>query len=401
MKKIFIIGGGPSGLVSAIECAKKGNDVTILERNPNLGKKLLLTGNGKCNFWNTDQTISHYHSSNLNELQKIITKENINKVESFWQDLKLIVKNKNNYLYPNSNESSTILAILVNECKRLNVKIITNTRVNNITKDNNKFIIDTNKEQYTGDIVVISTGSKSYPKTGSEGLGYLLAQNFGHTIISPTPGLVQLTSVGYFLKDWQGIRTDVKITLLENKNIIKEELGEIQLTNYGISGICVFNMSSYVSIGLNENKKETIMINFLPMFKNRTALEKYIFFNNNLKIGEILQKGLNQKLVNILLDICKITPSSTWDDLSEIKKTELLKTIINFKLDITGTLGFDNSQVTVGGIPLTEINVKTMESKLINNLYFTGEILDCNGDCGGYNLGFAWISGLLMGGSLK
>jgi predicted Rossmann fold flavoprotein len=399
MTNVIIIGGGASGLACAIELARKNINVTILERNNTCGKKLLLTGNGKCNYWNLNQDNKNYHSSDKPILDSILNDNNKNEVINFFNSLNIIYKNKDGYLYPNSNESKTILEGLLLEAKLNNVKIKYNTLVNNIIKENNKFIIYTNNEILKCDKLVISTGSCAAPKTGSDGIGYKLASNFKHTIIKPLPALVQLISSGFFLKEWNGVRQDAVVSLYQNNELIQEEKGEIQLTDYGISGICVLQLSSNISRGLNLNKKEEVSINFLPML-NKKELEEFFEKNNNKNIYETLCHALNSKLVNVILEVSKLDKSSNWHDIEINQKNNIINNIIAFKLNIIGTKGFDNAQVTSGGVSLKEINPKTLESKLVKDLYFTGEILDCDGACGGYNLGFAWLSGLLVGNSI-
>jgi predicted Rossmann fold flavoprotein len=400
MTNVIIIGGGASGLACAIELARKNINVTILERNNICGKKLLLTGNGKCNYWNLIQDNNNYHSSDKTILDSILNDNNKNKVIDFFNSLNIICKNKDGYLYPNSNESKTILESLLLEAKLNNIKIKYNTLVNNIIKENNKFIIYTNNEILKCDKLVIAAGSCSAPKTGSDGIGYKLASNFKHTIIKPLPALVQLISSGFFLKEWNGVRQDAVVSLYQNNELIQKEKGEIQLTDYGISGICVLQLSSNVSRGLNLNKKEEVSINFLPML-NKKELEEFFEKNNNKTIYETLCHALNSKLVNVILEVSKLDKSSNWHNIEINQQNNIINNIIAFKLNIIGTKGFDNAQVTSGGVSLKEVNPKTLESKLVKDLYFTGEILDCDGACGGYNLGFAWLSGLLVGNSIK
>ena len=223
----------------------------------------------------------------------------------------------------------------------------------------------------------------------------------GHSVINPLPALVQLKTTGNYLKEWKGIRTDVKVSLYENDQFIKEETGEIQLTDYGISGICVFNLSRYVSIGLSQSKKEEVKINFLP-FLNSEEQKLSMLFKNNYPIKEQLEGILNNKLVDVILKQTNINENKTYSALSSYEQNLLTKYLTEFKISVIGTNSFDQAQICTGGIPLTEINTTTMESKIIKDLYIVGELLDVDGDCGGYNLSFAWISGILAGkGSRK
>lgn len=394
--RIGIIGGGASGLVAAINAKTKHNDVTILERNSECGKKILATGNGRCNYWNFDQSLNHYESSTSYLLPEIINKKTETEVLSFFQELGIVPKVKNGYFYPNSNQALSIRNSLVDECRDKNIKIYTNYLVNSIEKEDNIFIV--NKE-LEFDKLIISTGSYASPKTGSDGMGFCFLKKFRHKIIKPLPSLVQLNTKKYsFLSEWKGIRSDVRVTLLENDKTIKEQVGEIQLTDYGISGICIFNLSNEVSRGLDNNKKEVISINFVPEIVEEDLRE---LLNKNKSIKRILIGLLNNKLVEIMMNINKIDKNSYFSDLDNETQNGLINSLINFKVEIESTKSFNEAQVASGGINLEEIDLVRMESKLIKNLFITGELIDITGECGGYNLGIAWRTGLVAGKSAR
>lgn len=394
---IVIIGGGASGLVAAITASKnKNNKVTLIEKNQTLGKKILATGNGKCNYYNSDQNLSHYNSTNTNLIKEIITNENLKEIEEFFSKLGIIPKIKNGYYYPFSNQATTIKNALIREVEK-NTKVLLETTVEKIDKVKNKFIIKTNNGVIECDKVIIATGSKASPKTGSTGEGYKFLKDFNHTIIEVLPALVQLKTKGNFLKDWAGIRTDVNVSLHINDKLIKSNQGEIQLTNYGVSGICIFNLSRFVPIALNNNAKVEVKINFLPFTNTPEDLLKDL--NNNNSINDILEGILNNKLVSVILNKSSINKNKKYNELSSKEKEILIENLTNFTLEVIGTNSYEECQVCSGGVPLTEINTKTMESNIINNLHIVGELLDVDGDCGGYNLTFAWITGLLAGKS--
>lgn len=399
MKHIVIIGGGAAGLVAAIYAKNETNNVTILERNSFCGKKLLATGNGKCNYWNSEQSLEHYHSNNKECLKHIITEKNKQEILSFFLKLGIYPKIKNGYYYPFSNQAITIKNALLSEVKRKNIIIKTDFLVETIKKEKDIFKIQGNNEFVIADQVIIATGSKAAPKTGSDGTGYKLVRQLGHTIINPLPALVQLKASGKFLKKWAGVRTDVEVSLYENDNFIKKETGEVQLTDYGISGICVFNLSRYVSIGLSQNKKEIIKIDFMPFIKENPHEYLTNFFSQTVKkpLKEQLEGFLNNKLVEVIIEQANVPQEKTFAELTTECQERLIKQLTAFSIEITGTNDFNQSQVCSGGVPLSELNIETMESKLIKNLYTVGELVDVDGDCGGYNLGFAWISGMLAG----
>lgn len=392
MKNVVIIGGGASGLVASIFAAMNGNKVTILEKNNKCGKKLLITGNGRCNYFNNDMDINHYHTDNTEQLKKIITEENNKKILNFIDSLGIVHKIKNGYYYPYSNQAISVLNALVNKAKSLGVEIINDYNVLHIKKENH-FIINNNIKAKN---LIIAAGGKAYAKTGSDGSSYILASSLSHKINKPLPSLVKLT--GNVPKKWAGIRSDVIVSLYENDKFIKSEAGEIQLTDYGISGICVFNISHFVSKGLSENKKEEVFINFAPFLK--TDLITYLSAKKDLTISQILEGFLNYKLVNIILEKCHISKDSYFINLNNEEKNKLNNLVTSFPVLITGTKSFDEAQVTTGGVSFKEID-ENMQSKIIPNLYIIGEAVDVDGDCGGYNIGFAFISGMIAGKSIK
>lgn len=399
--KTIIIGAGASGLISAIYAAKNSSEVIILEKNDTSAKKILITGNGRCNYNNEDQNINHYHSENNELIKDIITKENTDEIMKFFNKIGIVPKIKDGYYYPYSNQATSIKEALLTEAKIKGIKIITGENVTKINKNNNQFVIKTENNTYSADKVILATGSKAYPKTGSDGSGYILASSFGHKITNIYPSLSQLKGEESYFKNWSGVRADVKVSLLENNKIIKEEKGEIQLTNNGVSGICVFNLSGLASKGLMEGKKEEIVINFMPWLNSFNEASNYLEERNkklkNRTIEQFLEGFLNYKLIHVILKLTKINKDDFWNELNIEKKKKLIQNLISFTLKITKISSFEESQVCKGGVSLEEINVKTMESKLEKDLYVIGELLDVDGDCGGYNLTFAWISGMLAG----
>ena len=403
MKDIIIIGGGASGLVSAIYASKTNKKVTMLEKNKSCGKKILITGNGKCNYWNEDQSLKHYNSNNIEILRSILTIENQQEMLSLFNSIGIIPRIKEGYYYPYSNQATSIQTALIKECELNKVEIITEIEVTNINKKDNYYEIETNNGTFKSRKVIISTGSCACPKTGSDGVGYKFLTSLGHSLIQPLPALVQLKSNAKYLKEWHGIRSDVSVTLIENNKEIDTQIGEIQLTDYGVSGICIFSLSGKVSRGLSQNKKEQIKINFLQPFAINTKEEFINWMNTrnktvkNRTITDLLDGLLNYKLINLIIKLSKIDRDSTWNSLSIEEKYLLGTNLTNHIIDITETNSFEYAQTTTGGIPLTEINPNTMESHYNKNLYIIGELLDIDGECGGYNLTNAWITGYLAG----
>ncbi len=399
---IVVVGGGASGVICSILAKRDNNRVILLERNNILLKKLLMTGNGRCNYMNELYGTKYYHSMDIDLVDEIISSMNIELIRDFFDRIGIVSKNKNGYYYPYSNQAISVKNALVHELESVGVEVVFDCLVEDINKNNDKFIINTNLGEYISDKVVISTGSYSYPKTGSDGMGYSFLEKFGHSIVKPVPALVQLVSDFKYLKEWDGVRSDVKLELFEDGKFISSEEGEVQLTSYGLSGICTFNLSHDVSRGLIDNKEYEIHINFVPFIETLVTpwLDNYSKKCSTKNISELLEGFLNYKVVNVLLKVCGINKDVYYKDLDKNKKFLLCKYLRSFPIKIIGTKDFNHSQICNGGVRLNEIILNTFESKKVDGLYITGELLDVNGNCGGYNLSICWISGMLAGESL-
>ena len=386
--KLTIVGGGVSGVIAAIYAAKKNIEVTILERNDKLLKKLLMTGNGKCNYFNDDQNIEHYHSSNKELITNIINDKNIEELKKFYKELGIIPYIKNGYYYPYSNQASSVRELLLYELKRLNVKVIYNYLVKDIIKKDNEFVIN---NEIKSDKLILSTGSKAYPKTGSDGMGYNFLSNFNHNITKIYPALVQI-KIEENLKELDGVRSEVSITLYDKDKPLKKEKGELQFTDYGISGICTFNLSYLVEDAIDKY----VSINFIEDLN----IDDFIKYNGDKTITQLFEGIINYKIIKFLTKKINIDSDKKWIELNKEEKTNFVNILKNCKLKIIGTNSFDRGQICKGGLNLQEINLNTMESLKVKNLYITGELLDIDGDCGGYNLTIAFITGYIAGDNI-
>ena len=407
MKKIVIIGGGISGFTSAIIAKTNNNEVIILEGQDKPLKKLLITGNGKCNYFNEEFIFSKYHSFNEELLKNIISLENKNKILTFFKSIGIIPRIKENYYYPYSNQAISVKNSFLKEIENKNIKLKLNSYVKDIKKENDKFLVYYNNDVLVCDELIISTGGKSYPKTGSDGSGYNLSKKLGHTINKTLPALVGLKCKEPFLKKLNGVRSNATVSLFINDKLIKSEIGEVQFTNYGLSGICIFNLSSIASRSISENKKVKISINFLDKLKikNKKSFQEFIFSSEynfkKEKVSYFLDNLLNYKLTNVILEKTKIERNKLVSKLSDNEINMLFENLFSFTMNIIDTNNFESAQITSGGVSLYEINPLTFESKIVSNLYLTGEVLDIDGDCGGYNIAFAVLSGILAGESVK
>jgi predicted Rossmann fold flavoprotein len=397
MTKIAIIGAGPSGLTAGITAKNKTNTVDIYEKENQIAKKILVSGNGRCNYFNENLIHSKYYSKNQEQLKHIINNTNKQTILTFFNNIGLIPNIKNGYYYPSSNKATSVRDALLSETTSKNIKIHYNEPVTKIETSNNKFIVTTNKTKKTYDKLIISTGSSAYVKQCNS---YDLITNLNHKTTPILPALVPLNIKGNYFNKWDKTRCNAKLTLIANNQILKEEIGEIQLTNYGISGICVFNLSGIVNTLLHNNQKPIIKINFLNFIETTNYKQWLINRNNQLKertIKELLTPIIPHPLVDTILFITNINNQNKLTDINEQQLNTLINNLTNLSLEPTSSKDFSRAQVCLGGVNLTQINPLTMESKIIKNLYITGELLDATGECGGYNLAFAFITGLLAG----
>ena len=401
--RVIVIGGGASGIVASIFAKRDNNEVIVLEKNSKCLKKLLITGNGKCNYFNDDFSIDHYYSNCLSKLSGIINNSNKNMILDFFSSIGVVPNVKNGYYYPNSGQAFSVNNSLLKEASLKGVCFVFDCRVLNIVKNGNSFVVSTSNGDYTCDKVIISTGGKSYPKTGSVGDGYSFGESFGHKLVPVCPGLVGLVSDLKVFRDLSGVRCDASVTL-HSGEFVKTEIGEVQFTDYGLSGICIFNLSNIVSGFCNG--KACVSINFFYKFGINSFSSFCDFFDmvdrkvHDRSICELLEGYLNYKIVNVVLKLCNVNNSISWKTLSHDKKELLYEMLVSFNVPIAGTRGFDCAQVSIGGISLDDIDINTFESKIVSGLYFTGEVMDVVGDCGGYNLGFAFLSGMIAGNSV-
>lgn len=389
-KKVVVIGGGASGLVAAISAAKRGSQVTIIDHGERVGKKILSTGNGKCNLTNLFLSSNNYYGGNTDFINRVLDGFSVADTMEFFESLGILLKEKNGYVYPVSEQAATILNALRFKCQELKINIICDRKVKSISKDNDGFLVDNIK----ADSIIVATGGMAAPKTGSDGSGYSLVEKLGHEIIKPEPALVGLQCSESFYKALAGIRTTAEIKMYVDDNLVATDSGEIQLTAYGISGIPVFQVSHFATRAFKESKNIYAMIDFLPEISSEELLDflsKSI--SSNLRTPEEhLSCILNKKLATVIYKESRATEYLKLKDISAI-----VNKIKKFKTNIIGSNSFENAQVTSGGIEVTQINPETMESKLVKNLYFAGEIIDVNGICGGYNLQWAWSTGYIAG----
>lgn len=410
-KRIIVIGGGASGMMAAIQAARKGADVIILEHLDRVGKKLLSTGNGRCNLTNLHQTGRCYRCSQEGFVSKVLDCFCVDDTIQFFRELGILTKERNGYIYPNSDQASSVLDVLRMELDHQNIQVLLGCQVASVrAKDH--FYVKTNQGTITGDALILAAGSRAAPGTGSDGSGYDLARAFGHRIVTPLPALVQLRCKERHYKQLAGIRTEARVEVMarersqaekngnDNWRVLAQDQGELQLTDYGLSGIPVFQVSRYAAISLHKGNAVKVRIDFLPQMTWEEADAMLDERRNAMgyKTWEQWIIGLlNKKLGLVLLKLAGIDPGQTVFCSLERQHKALLKQIKGYETEVAAVNPFEQAQVCCGGVDTVEVCPMTMESKKVPGLYFAGEILDVDGICGGYNLQWAWSSGTVAG----
>lgn len=400
LKRVIVVGGGASGLMAAIMAARQGAKVTLLEKNKQTGKKLLVTGNGRCNFTNRDQRLSFYRSQNPELVKKVLEKFSMEQTVAFFEDLGIFVKDRSGYLYPSSGQAASIAEVLRLEAQRLQIKMACSTEVLNVKKQGDIFCVATDGWTYEADAVILACGSKAAPETGSTGDGYRFAENMGHHVISPLPALTGLCAAEKDCGKMAGVRMDAGVNFLIDGVSCIEEKGEVQFTSYGLSGIPVFQVSRYASRALEDGGKCEIDLDLWPMSRAEQivqSLEKKKKYTGSRSGTDVLLGMFPEKLSQVLLERAGISRKKKGKDWSEKEAQKLAEQIKRFRFTITRCRGYEQAQVCTGGVPLTELKGSSMESAVVPGLYMAGELLDVDGACGGYNLQWAWSSGFLAG----
>ena len=400
MRTVAVIGGGASGMMAAVTAASGGAHVILLEHKDRIGKKILSTGNGRCNFTNTHQEPICYHSEDSLFPWKVIEKFNAQAVISFFLQMGVYSKNRNGYIYPNSDQASAVLDAFRMELDRLKVEIRTGIECREIRPGKKGFTILTDQEPVRADRVILCAGSKAAPATGSDGSGYDLAKKLGHRILPVLPALTALKCEEKFFKSIAGVRANGSVSIWSDGECIAKDTGEIQLTDYGISGIPVFQVSRYASKLLYEKKETDAVLDFMPDF---TKAQTNAFLRARAetrpdKSAEMFLIGLfHKKLCDLWIRLSKIPRQRKAGELTADEIACLTDLIKDFRVRIRETNSYDKAQVCCGGIDTREVDPGTLESVYVPGLYFAGEILDVDGMCGGYNLTFAWASGYVAG----
>ena len=402
MKTIAVIGGGASGIMAAIAAADtdKHVQVLLLEHKDKVGKKILSTGNGRCNLTNEYMDISCFRGEDEDGILTVLSAFGYEETKRLFESFGLILRSRNGYIYPRCDQAAAVLDILIMELNKRGVKILTGVHVTDILPGKKGFVIKAKDSSYRADKVILSAGGRAAPVLGSDGSGYMLAKSAGHTIIPVVPALVQLCVAKNPLKNAAGVRTEGKVSAYVDGVCIGQDRGELQITAYGISGIPVFQISRYIAKALYSAKKAEVLVDFFPEL-NETAFYELLSVQFSDRKGQTAAECLTgifaQKLIPVFLRAAGIPAHADAGTVKKEQIKKLAKVCKSMKLLIEDTRGFDNAQVCAGGVNLKEIDCHTMESRYVKDLYLTGELLDVDGICGGYNLQWAWATGYIAG----
>lgn len=388
---IIIVGGGAAGLFAAITAKRENKNlrITIIERNDRVGKKLITTGNGRCNLSNKDLAITHFHSSDNSFLNKALEGNSLNNTAEFYHSIGVeTVAEEDGRIFPYSLQASSVVDALRFSLEESNIELVTDTKIDSIKYLKNGFICSSEKNEFFGRAVILATGGLAGGvRLGCDKTGYFIAESFGHKIIKTLPAITQVKTDTSVIRRFKGIKTDAVVTAFSENKAIRSEYGELLFTDYGVSGPAVFQISG----SLSGQKNCEISVDLMPDFsydrltdaltERRRAIAKR-------EASEFLTGFINKRIGQYFTKVyCENTAYSK--DITDKQIRALAKAVKNFKLRVTGVADFGNAQVTKGGIDCRDINPHTLMSKKQKGLFFAGEAMDVDGDCGGYNLQWA------------
>lgn len=406
MFDVIIVGAGASGLVTAIVAARRGKKVLVLEKNNKVGKKLLATGNGKCNIANIRPTVERFYSENPKFLHQMLEGYPFQTIKQFFKSIGLeLVEAKEGKLFPMSLQASSVVELLAMECELLGVNIELESRVEKASFRNNHFSVYVNKKKIQSRKLVLATGHCSAPQLGGVLDGLSLAESFGHRVIDGFPTLVQLTSPykESYLKRLSGVKVQSRVTLNTPKSSVEKE-GDVLFTNYGISGLAILDISRSVMEVLKDQKELTLSIDLMPKMSAdqlKALLRKSLLRKSPKALELWLQGFIHKKLIYPILAPLKIENQTVgWLASNQDVLEQIVNGIKGFRFKVNGHNGYRGAEVATGGVDTKEVNAQSMESKRKKGLYFTGEVLDIDGDRGGFNLHLAWVSALRAGESI-
>lgn len=398
---VIVVGAGASGMTAAISAARCGRRTALLEHMECAGKKILSTGNGKCNFTNQVQGMECYRGQDPAFVLPVLKQFGLDETLDFFQEIGIWPKVKRGgYYYPASGQASSVRDALLLELLRLKVSVYYNIGIRSIHKQEDIFCFETKQGCFYSKVCIICTGGKAAKKTGSDGSGIPYIVGFGHKVSDFVPALVQLQGKQSFLKELAGIRAEVLLRLYANCTMVSKDRGEIQLTEFGVSGIPAFQVSRYGVYALLKDQPVHVTIDFAPDMEGE-ELKEFLWRqkrrNPQGRLFDALIGLWPGKLTPVLLGEAKLSEKVRLKQCGEGEFEALIRQAKGLRIDIVGSKSFDAAQVCAGGVCTDQINPQTMESRLVPGLFFAGEVVDIDGMCGGYNLQWAWSSGWVAG----
>lgn len=407
MSRILIVGGGAAGMIAAITAARNGHNVILLEKNDKLGKKLFITGKGRCNLTNACDRNTFFEQvvSNPKFLYKAFGYFDNMATMNFFEEIGLPIKTERGMrVFPSSDKSADVITVLKRELERRSVDIRCNCTVTEILTHNNTFYglrLKNTPDELTGDAVIIATGGLSYPLTGSTGDGFRFANEMGHNTTSMYPSLVPIHTRETFVKELMGLSLkNIKIDVIAGSKIIYTDFGELLFTHFGVSGPVILSASSFIIPYLSNKEPLSLSIDLKPAL-SREQLDSRILRDfeefKNKQFKNSLEHLLPNKLIDVIIRLSGIEPDKKINSVTKEERQHLVNLLKNFTLHITKLSDYNQAVITKGGVNIKEINPSTMESKLVRHVYFAGEILDLDALTGGFNLQIAWSTGYLAG----
>lgn len=401
MKRIAIIGGGASGMMAACHAARDGAEVTIFEKQDKVGKKILITGNGRCNITNRDMGSHKYHAKNPRFPDTVLSKFGLEDTEKFFESLGLPLKEgKNGKLFPASLQASSVVKVFVYELNRKKVSLELHRKVDAIRPAGDSFeIVTAGREKRSFDSVILSAGSCAYPQVGGTMSGFDLAQTLGHTVINPFPAILPINIPLKALHRLQGIKWDCGIQAVFRDKVLSAAEGEVLFTGYGLSGTAALDISRAVNEMILKGKTPDIILDFFPGISSRELMDRFsmLWSDMSKKLSFSLMGCINDRIPQVVLEICGVNPDIRVSSLDAPGRSRVVDAFKSFRLSPGKPRSFQEAVVAAGGIDIDEVDPSTMESKIVRNLYITGELLDIDGVSGGYNLQFAWSTGAIAG----
>lgn len=398
---VVVIGAGASGMMAAITSAKAGAKVLLMEHLDKIGKKLLATGNGKCNYTNELQGSQFYRGDNPAFVVPIFEQFSKNATVEFFKELGIYPKVKNGYYYPYSEQATSVVEVFQLALRKENVQILTECELLQIKHTKYGYKLQTTKGVFDTKSCIFATGLLAGKKCGCDGSAFPHLEQLGHRFIDIVPALVQMKSDNSFLKNLAGIRAEIKLKIYENNVFLAEDMGELLHIDGGISGIVAFQLSRFASNGLKSGKKISVVIDYCPGLNNdellRVLKERFYSYGDEKSAVEAMIGFMNYKLALAFFKQVNLSQDTPATDVSPDMLHKLAGVMKSLELQISGTKGFEDAQVCAGGLDTTQFDNYTLESKIAKGIYACGELLDIDGICGGYNLQWAWSSGYVAG----